>query len=152
MSSEQTPGRIVVGVDSSPSSRAALAWAVRQAGLTGATVEAVTAWHHPVMAGGVPIGLTGEPDNSDYREWAASALNQTIKQTVGPDGPVRVSATVREGNAAQVLVEAADGADLLVVGSRGHGGFAEALLGSVGQACVHHAECPVVIVRGPKAG
>jgi nucleotide-binding universal stress UspA family protein len=151
MNGDQTPGRIVVGVDGSLSSRAALAWAVRQAGLAGASVEAVTAWHYPVMAGGVPIGLTGELDNSDYREWAASALDQTIKQAVGPDGPVRVSATVREGNAAQVLAEVADGADLLVVGSRGHGGFTEALLGSVSQACVHHAECPVVIVREPKA-
>jgi len=53
-----------------------------------------------------------------------------------------------EGTPAQVLLEAADGADLLVVGSRGHGGFAEALLGSVSEACVHHAQCPVVIVRG----
>ena len=53
-----------------------------------------------------------------------------------------------EGNAAQVLLDASDGADLLVVGSRGHGGFTEALLGSVSQHCVHHAHCPVVVIRG----
>jgi nucleotide-binding universal stress UspA family protein len=148
-SSDQAPGRIVVGVDGSPSSSAALAWAVRQAGLTGASVEAVIAWHAPAMAGAAPFG-PGVREDWDYGEWAASALTRVIKQTVDPDGPVRVSATVREGNVAQVLLEAANGADLLVVGSRGHGGFAEALLGSVGQACVHHAQCPVVIVRDPK--
>jgi nucleotide-binding universal stress UspA family protein len=152
MSSDQTPGRIVVGVDSSPSSRAALAWAVHQARLTGASVEAVTAWHYPVMVGGVPMGPTGALDDSDYGEWAANALNQTVNQTANPDGPVKVSATVREGNAAQVLLDVAAGADLLVVGSRGHGGFAEALLGSVGQACVHHAQRPVVIVPELKVG
>jgi hypothetical protein len=96
MSSDQTPGRIVVGVDSSPSSRAALAWAVHQARLTGASVEAVTAWHYPVMVGGVPMGPTGALDDSDYGEWAANALNQTVNQTANPDGPVKVSATVRE--------------------------------------------------------
>jgi nucleotide-binding universal stress UspA family protein len=53
-----------------------------------------------------------------------------------------------EGNPAQVLLDASAGADLLVVGSRGHGGFASALLGSVSQHCVHHADCPVVIIRG----
>ena len=57
-------------------------------------------------------------------------------------------ARVVEGNAAQVLLDALDGADLLVVGSRGHGGFTEALLGSVSQHCVHHARCPVVVIRG----
>jgi nucleotide-binding universal stress UspA family protein len=59
-----------------------------------------------------------------------------------------VHPTAVEGNAAQVLLDACDGADLLVVGSRGHGGFTEALLGSVSQHCVHHARCPVVVLRG----
>jgi nucleotide-binding universal stress UspA family protein len=147
MSGERMPGRIVVGVDGSPSSRAALAWAVDQAGLTGASVEAVIAWHYPVMFGSTPFG-PGPLENADFGEWAASVLNHTIKETVDPGAPVKVSATVREGNPAQVLLELGVGADLLVVGSRGHGGFAEALLGSVSQACVHHAQCPVVIVRG----
>ena len=115
-------------------------------------MEAVIAWHYPVMAGGVPFAPIGPLDSFDYGEWAASALNHAINQTVDPDGPVKVSATVQEGNPAAVLLDAAVGADLLVVGSRGHGGFTEALLGSVGQACAHHAQCPVVIVRGPRAG
>lgn len=67
-----------------------------------------------------------------------------------PGSDVRVIPRLREGNAAQVLLDAAADADLLVVGSRGHGGFAEALLGSVSQHCVHHATCPVVIIRESK--
>lgn len=150
MSEQQEPGRrIVVGVDGSPSSKAALAWAVRQAGLTGASVDAVIAWHYPAMVGGVPFAPNGAMYTADYAEFAAKVLTGLVGETVDPDGPVKVSSTVREGPAAQVLLDAADGADLLVVGSRGHGGFTEALLGSVSQACVHHARCPVVIVREP---
>ncbi len=150
MSTKQEPGRrIVVGVDGSPSSKAALAWAVRQAELTGASVEAVMAWHYPVMAGGAPFVPVGAMYTADYGEYAAMVLNGAICETVDPDRPVKVSSTVREGNAAHVLLDASVGAELLVVGSRGHGGFTEALLGSVSQACVHHARCPVVIVREP---
>ncbi len=149
MSEQQESGRrVVVGVDGSPSSRAALAWAVRQAGETGASVEAVIAWHYPAMVAGVPFAPIGPLEGGGrYRDFAATVLSDAVSETVDPDGPVKVSSAVREGNAARVLLDAAEGADLLVVGSRGHGGFAEALLGSVSQACVHHAQCPVVIVR-----
>ena len=146
-----TGGRIVVGVDGSPSSKAALDWAVRQAELTGATVEAVIAWHFPVALGGFPYAPISMVD-ADFGGVAAKVLGDAIKETADPDGPVKVSSTVREGNAAQVLLEIAKDADLLVVGSRGHGGFADALLGSVSQHCVHHARCPVVIIRGQSAG
>jgi nucleotide-binding universal stress UspA family protein len=149
MSEHQESGRIVVGVDGSPSSKAALAWAMRQAELTGASVEAVIAWHYPAIAGGVPFAPTGETYTADYGEFAAMTLNGAVLETVDPDAPVKVSTTVREGSAAEILLDASVGADLLVVGSRGHGGFTEALLGSVSQACVHHARCPVVIVREP---
>ncbi len=150
--SEQQPEqgrRIVVGVDGSPSSKAALAWAVRQAELTGASVEAVIAWHYPAMVGGAPFAPIGPLYTADFAEFATMVLTGAVCETVAPDGPVKVSTTVREGNAAQVLLDASDGADLLVVGSRGHGGFTEALLGSVSQACVHHARCPVAIIREP---
>jgi len=145
-------GRIVVGVDGSPSSKAALAWAVEQAGLTGASVEAVIAWHYPVAVGGIPFAPMGAGDFTDYGELAAKVLDEATAATVDPDGPVKVSSVVREGNAAQVLLDAAKDAELLVVGSRGHGGFTEALLGSVSQACVHHARCPVVIIRAAGSG
>ena len=140
--------RIVAGVDGSDSSLSALRWAVRQAGLTGAAVDAVAAWHYPVAAGGfgyVPMG-TGE--DYDFKEITEKALADAISSTVDPGSGVRVRGHVIEGNAAQVLLDASDGADLLVLGSRGHGGFAEALLGSVSQHCVHHARCPVLVIRG----
>jgi nucleotide-binding universal stress UspA family protein len=152
MSEQRESERIVVGVDGSPSSRAALAWAVRQAQITGATVNAVIAWHYPAMLGGAPFAPIGPLYAKDYGEYAAQALNGAVLETMPQDGPVEISSMVREGNPAQVLLEASSDADLLVVGSRGHGGFAEALLGSVSQACVQHARCPVVIVREPAGG
>jgi nucleotide-binding universal stress UspA family protein len=146
-----THPRIVAGVDGSPSSLAALRWAVQQAGLTGATVDAVIAWHYPVLA--VPVGPAPAAmlDTADFEKAADEALTDAIRAAVESSSDVRVRAQVKEGNAAQVLLDAAQGADLLVVGSRGHGGFAEALLGSVSQHCVHHAPCAVVIVRGDRA-
>jgi nucleotide-binding universal stress UspA family protein len=149
MKSTQHPGhRIVAGVDGSPSSKAALRWAVRQAELTGASVEAVIAWHMPVVVGGTfaPLGVL---EGTDFGDIAAKSLTEAISETVDAASPVEISSTVTEGNAAQVLLEAANGADLLVVGSRGHGGFTGALLGSVSQHCAHHAPCPLVIVREP---
>lgn len=150
MSTKQRAGRrIVVGVDGSTSSKAALAWAVKQAEVTGAGVDAVIAWHYPVMVGGVPFAPIESLDTADYGDFAAKVLSEAVSEIAEPDGPVKVSLTVRQGIAAQVLLDASDGVDLLVVGSRGHGGFTEALLGSVSQACVHHARCPVVIIRAP---
>ena len=140
-------GRIVVGVDGSDSSKAALEWALRQAVLTGAAVEAVVAWHFPNFVGGMPYAPIAVMDLPNYAELAAEVLDEVLRTTVPPDSRVKVSSIVREGNAAQVLIDIAEDADLLVVGSRGHGGFAEALLGSVSQHCVHHARCPVVIIR-----
>lgn len=140
--------RIVVGVDGSQPSRDALAWTVRQAELTGASVDAVIAWHFPVVIGGMPVGPIAVLKESDFGKFAATALNDSIRAVVSADSPVSIRPLVREGNAAQVLLDAARGADLLVVGSRGYGGFTEALLGSVSQHCVHHAPCPVVITRG----
>ena len=145
-------GRIVVGVDGSSPSKSALAWAVEQAALTGASVEAVISWHYPIMAGGVPFAPIAVAENADFGGFAALVLTDAIAETVDPDGPVKISSVVREGNAAQVLLDVAKGAELLVVGSRGHGGFTEALLGSVSQACVHHACCPVVIIRAAASG
>ena len=139
--------RIVAGVDGSPSSMSALRWAVRQAALTGAAVDAVIAWHYPVAVGGYGWAPTGVGD-FDFEEDAEKVLADAIGTASDPGSGVPVHARVAEGNPAQVLIDASDGADLLVVGSRGHGGFTEALLGSVSQHCVHHAHCPVVVIRG----
>jgi nucleotide-binding universal stress UspA family protein len=149
MSSPQSPrGRIVAGVDGSPSSREALQWAVRQARLTGSTVDAVIAWHFPVTADGfgmAPVTV----DGVGLEVSAAKTLADVIAGLPEPPGPgVTINQLVVEGNTVQMLLDAAAGADLLVLGSRGHGGFTAALLGSVSLNCVHHAPCPVVIVRG----
>ena len=139
--------RIVVGVDGSPSAGEALRWAVAQAQLTGDGVEAVIAWHLPLMAGGYAWPPVGVLASTDFGALAGRVLASAITAAV-PDASVPVTHVVAEGNPAQVLLDASAGADLLVVGSRGHGGFAEALLGSVSQHCVHYAQCPVVIIRG----
>jgi len=143
-----TRPRIVAGVDGSPSSMSALRWAVRQAGLTGAAVDAVIAWHYPVAASGYGWAPTDLEGGFDFKENAEKVLADAIGTACDSGSDVPVRARVVEGNPAQVLLEASDGADLLVVGSRGHGGFTEALLGSVSQHCVHHAHCPVVVIRG----
>ena len=140
---------IVVGVDGSPSSEQALRWALRQAELAGATVEAVTAWHFPFISGGYtwpPAGVMVSA--TDFRKLAERVLADTVSRATGGDLHAPVTQEVLEGDAAAVLIRESADADLLVVGSRGHGGLAEAMLGSVGQHCVHHAACPVVIVRG----
>jgi nucleotide-binding universal stress UspA family protein len=139
--------RIVVGIDGSASSKAALSWAVRQARLTSATVEAVIAWEFPTT-----YGYPAPTLNVDFEKIAAQVLADTIAEVAGPDAPVTIKSTVVEGNAARALLDASAGAELLVIGSRGHGGFVEALLGSVGQHCVHHATCPVVVIRDAVTG
>jgi nucleotide-binding universal stress UspA family protein len=126
----------------------ALRWAIRQAGLTGAAVDAVIAWNYPAAAGGYGWAPTGMEGGFDFRENAEKVLADAISSAANPGSNVGVRARAVEGNPAQVLLDASDDADLLVVGSRGHGGFTEALLGSVSQHCVHHAHCPVVVIRG----
>jgi nucleotide-binding universal stress UspA family protein len=134
--------RIVVGVDGSANSRTALRWAARQARLSGAALEVIIAWHYPVFYGWAP-----GPQEFDFGAAAEQALSQSVEEVLGADRPAALRTRVAEGNAAQVLVDASAGAQLLVVGSRGYGGFADALLGSVSTYCVHHAHCPVTVIR-----
>jgi nucleotide-binding universal stress UspA family protein len=134
--------RIVVGVDGSEPAQAALQWAVDEARRRNAVVEAVHAWHQPGVTG---YAYTGEIDLSEFIAETKEILDGAIA-AVDSSG-VTVEAKVMSGGAAQVLVEEAKGADLLVVGSRGRGGFSGLLLGSVSQQAAHHAPCPVVIVH-----
>jgi nucleotide-binding universal stress UspA family protein len=140
--------RIVVGVDGSASSRAALRWAVRQALDTGGTVDAVMAWHVPVAFSDYAWAPISVDEWENVVEDTHKALDAVIGEEVEPTDRHWVTTHVVNGHPAEVLLDAAADADLLVLGSRGHGGFAEALLGSVGQYCVHHAQCPVLIMRG----
>jgi nucleotide-binding universal stress UspA family protein len=134
---------IVVGVDGSPSSVHALQWAIHQAELTGDVIDAVHAWHFPGNYG-MPVA-----DVPDYAGLAAEILDKAIAEARNAEpAEVEIRPLVIEANPAQALLDTARGADLLVVGNRGHGGFTGALLGSVSQHLVHHAPCPVVVVRG----
>ena len=137
-------GRIVVGVNGSASSMAALRWAIRQAKLTGSSVDAVIAWHVPA---GYGMALMGD-GTVDFEGDAKQILADALNEVTGTEPDVLVRPSVVEGHTGDVLVRAARGADLLVVGSRGHGEFTSALLGSVSHFCVHHASCPVLVIRG----
>ncbi|PYC82770.1 universal stress protein UspA [Streptomyces tateyamensis] len=141
--------RIVVGVDGSDPSKAALWWAVREAGLIGGVVEAVAVWEYPsAWYGWTPP----QAEVFDYEKITSKTLVESIDRAIGPDRPVEIRTRVVRGHPAAVLLDAAQGARLLVVGNRGHGGFTQALLGSVAQHCVQHAPCPVVVIRGPGDG
>jgi nucleotide-binding universal stress UspA family protein len=141
--SREQEHRIVVGVDGSESSRQALVWAVGQARLTGAVVEAVIACEY-LNVYGYPLPVRGV----DIFELATKAVKDAIAELSADTDRAAVRYRVVEGNPVRVLLDASTEADLLVVGNRGHGGFVEALLGSTGQHCVQHATCPVVVVRG----
>jgi nucleotide-binding universal stress UspA family protein len=138
---------IVVGVDGSEASKEALRWALEESRLRRSRLRAVYAWLYPQIGGRGYI----PPDVLDpeiLRQTAQERLDGFVAEVAGETPGVELERLVDQGPAAQVLVEAAKGAELLVVGSRGHGGFAGLLLGSVSQQCAHHAPCPVVIVRG----
>jgi nucleotide-binding universal stress UspA family protein len=141
---QKTDGRIVVGVDGSAAAQDALAWAIVQAQHTGAVVEAVIAWDYPT-AYGHPVPFMYESTYPELAERVLATAIAAIPAELSERAEIRPR--LAEGGPARVLLDAAEGADLLVVGSRGHSGFVEALLGSVGQNCVHHAVCPVVVVR-----
>ena len=140
------PRLIVVGVDGSDESREALRWALEEARLRDATLRAVYAWRDPyVLAPG--FGLPEDFEFDALRERAVETLGAVVAEVVGAQSDVSVEEVVAEGPAGSVLVQAAEDADLLMVGSRGHGGFVGLLLGSVSQQCVSHAPCPVLVVR-----
>lgn len=137
--------RIVVGVDGSRSSKAALRWAIRQASITDMDVEAIAAWTIPTYYGYSLFADGVQAD--DIAGPARRMIIKTIDEVGGADAEGKITSAVIHGDAAQVLVDASARAALLVLGNRGHSVLAEALLGSVSQRCVHHATCPVVIVQ-----
>jgi nucleotide-binding universal stress UspA family protein len=148
-SRSSSTGRIVVGVDGSAAASAALRWAVSQAEVTGETVQAVIAWQYPMSVAGCGWAPVVMDEGVNLENFAEKTLAEAVDQVATPGSGVTIERRVVEGYAPNVLLGAAADADLLVVGSRGHGAFADALLGSVSQHCAHHARCPVVIVRAP---
>jgi len=145
-SSSEQPPHVIVGVDGSPESIEALAWAARYAAATGATIRAVHAWHYP-PAGPVPAGRAPQAITDEVRAMMQETLDQALTQVFGTTTPDNVDTKVAYGHPAMVLVNESAGADLLVVGNRGHGAFHGMMLGSVSIHCVTTATCPVVVVR-----
>ncbi len=140
--------RIVVGVDGSDESLAALRWALREAALRGASLVVLHAWAYPTAVGFPTMRLV---DLGVMKESSEALLADAIRDaTTGSPSTVSIDPVVTEGSAAQALVDASEGADLLVVGARGHGGFLGLVLGSVATQVVHHATCPVVVVPGAR--
>ncbi len=143
-------GTIVVGVDGSEGSLKALKFALDEARQRGAELKAVGAWHIPAIvyeAGWVPANI----DLDEYPKFAQEALDKALADVGADTSGVEVKTVVSKGQAADVLCAEAQGAELLVVGSRGLGGFRGLMLGSVSTQCAHHAPCPVAIIRNGAA-
>lgn len=132
--------RIVVGVDGSPHGNTSLRWALDEAEVHGSELTAVFAWQIPF------IEIPGAFEIQEIEGLAKDFLIKAVA-AVEPDPKVPVNLFVAQGDVSEVLIRASEEADLLVLGSRGRGGFAGLRLGSVSQECVAHAKCPVVIVR-----
>jgi nucleotide-binding universal stress UspA family protein len=158
--SEDSPsrrGRIVVGIDGSERSLHALAWAVREAGLRGCTVHVVMAWQHPqaynaanVWGLGIDPWIDTDANLSTSAKLEAVRLVERLTQQARPAKNLPTRCEAIEGHPASVLLSAAKNADLLVVGSRGHGGFVGMLIGSVSHHVLAHSPCPVVVVPDPQ--
>jgi nucleotide-binding universal stress UspA family protein len=142
-----TTYRIVVGVDGSDGGDRALRWAISEAQRRGGTVEAVTAWTWDAVDGAV-VAKT-QPDEEHARATRILEAAVTAATTTHPG--VTVASEVVEGKPAAVLARTATGADLLVLGSHGHGRLHHAVLGSVAEECVRAAVCPVLIIPVPHA-
>lgn len=136
--------RIVVGTDGSAASISAVAWAAGEAAVHGASLEVVHTWSIPAI--GDPVSMMPIQLPLDVMEREAQTVCDAAVAAARAAGAVSVSGTVHRGSAAEHLVAASKSADLVVVGSRGRGGFVGLLLGSVAQQVASHAACPVVVV------
>ncbi|HEY2983749.1 MAG TPA: universal stress protein [Jatrophihabitantaceae bacterium] len=138
--------RIVVGVDGSEPSKSALRWAARMSAMSGAPIDAVIAWQPPPNYGWGYMNATWRPDVD-----ADKIINAAVDSVFGTDRPSGIRLIIERGNPAKVLLDHSRGAQMLIVGSRGHGGFVGLLLGSVSANCAEHATCPVLVVHGTPA-
>jgi len=138
--------RVIVGVDGSEGARAALRWAAEEARCWSVPLVAVWAWEFTplIVATDVPTEL------HELSERVATRLREVLVAELGEDAADRVEPLVVEDTPARALLDVAGPRDLLVVGSRGLGGFKGLVLGSVSQQVVHHAPCPVVVVHPPR--
>jgi nucleotide-binding universal stress UspA family protein len=147
----ETDGRIFVGVDDSVQAAAALRWALAEGALRQTTVEVVHSWTPPMSA--LPFGATlnFKVDEAAIDSAARDSVDELVDEALAEmdEQPPEVLRTILPGGAATTLVEVAEGADLVVVGSHGRTGLRRMAMGSVAMAVVAHATCPVVVVRVP---
>lgn len=136
--------RVVVGVDGSVGADRALGWAVREARDRHAVLELCSFWHLPLFA-----GYAGVLNSQEFADVARDITDKAAARAAELAPEVEVRTLTLEGYAAPGLVQQSKGAELLVVGSRGLGGFHGMVLGSVSRHCAEHAHCPVLIVREP---
>lgn len=135
---------IIVGVDGSPASIGALRQAAALGETLGGSIEAVCTWEFPAsVLGAIPEGWSPEAD-------AHTIVGDAANAVYGGLLPSNLTLTTLEGSAARRLIELGADADLLIVGSRGHGGFAGLLLGSVSSTVAEHAQCPVLVMHGQR--
>ncbi|NNN19598.1 MAG: universal stress protein [Acidimicrobiaceae bacterium] len=134
--------KIVVGVDGSPSSNAALDWAAQEAEIRGAALELIHAWNYPNLGYGGYVAVL-----EDFEKDASNILNDVVATVREAHPNLKLVSSLLQGPTAQTIMERAKEADMVVVGSRGRGGFTGLLLGSVGQQLVHHCQIPVVIIH-----
>ena len=139
---------IVVGVDGSPCARAALEFAAREAAMRKGRLRILCAWEIPpaVYVGGFAPGLD-QATIDGFREGAEAVAQEAVASARVLQPAIECGGEAVEGQPSEALLEEARGADLIVLGNRGHGGFASLLLGSVSHQVVQHAPCPVTIVR-----
>ena len=143
MQAEQTRRQtVVVGIDGSACSTAALEWAASYAQATGSTVRAVAVWRSP-SAMEFDVGGGAWDREGACRKTAGHQVASVATRHPG----LEIDLDVVHGHTAQVLIDASKNAGLLVVGTRGHGGLANLMLGSTSTHCVHAAHCPVVVYR-----
>jgi len=138
---------VVVAVDGSSGAQEALRFAAREASLHGAALRLVCAWEVPPAA--LSSLMAGREFYEEFRDAATTVVDEAEAWVAEHEPTVKCEKRVVEGQAGKVVLAEAEGADLVVVGRRGHGGFAELLLGSISRQVVHHARCPVVIVPPP---
>ena len=142
--SKLVQGHIVVGIDGSESSKNALRWAAKLAPTISDSIDVFVVWEYPAMLGwegGIPDWLRPDED-------AQKVLDATLKSIFGEVLPKGLVGRIQQGHPASFLLDASKSAAMIIVGSRGHGGFSNLLLGSVSSACAEHAVSPVLIVHG----
>ncbi|UKA67146.1 universal stress protein [Arthrobacter sp. FW306-05-C] len=137
--------RIIVGVDGSDQSKAAMDWAIEEGRLRIGEVQALTAWSFPYVSDAMGTAW----DYEIFEKDAQAILEAELERV--KDRGVSVTGKIVEGNPASALIDASRDADLVALGSRGHGGFTGMLLGSVSHQTIHHAHCPVLVIREPSA-